>query len=204
MGVRDRRQSLRPSTKHPHRYHRHHHPVQPADTISVREPRPFFGPQVVRAAFVMALFGWGIGFYGPPIYLHAVTERTGWSLVLVSSAVTLHYLFGALVITRLPDLHRRFGVGTTAAAGACIAALGVLGWSLANAPWLLLASSLASGAGWVAMGAVAVNAAIAPWYVRLRPSALAKAYNGASIGGVVFSPLWALLIGAWGFTWAAG
>jgi hypothetical protein len=53
------------------------------------------------------------------------------------------------------------------------------------------------------MGAVAVNAAIAPWYVRARPMALANAYNGASIGGVVFSPLWVLLITRWGFTTAA-
>jgi Major Facilitator Superfamily len=50
---------------------------------------------------------------------------------------------------------------------------------------------------------VAVNAAIAPWYERGRPMALAKAYNGASIGGVVFSPLWVWLIGQWGFTVAA-
>jgi len=50
---------------------------------------------------------------------------------------------------------------------------------------------------------VAVNAAIAPWFVRKRPAALARAYNGASIGGVVFSPLWVALIGAWGFAPAA-
>jgi MFS transporter len=60
-----------------------------------------------------------------------------------------------------------------------------------------------SGGGWVTMGAVAVNAAIAPWYVRARPLALGKAYNGASVGGVVFSPLWVALIAAWGFPTAA-
>lgn len=164
---------------------------------------PFFGPWVVRATFVMAIFGWGVGFYGPSIYLHAVVQRTGWPLSLVSTAVTLHYVFGALVVTRLPGLHRRFGVGPTALAGAAAAALGVLGWSLADTPWQLMASALVSGAGWVAMGAVAINAAIAPWYVRARPTALAKAYNGASIGGVLFSPLWVLLISHWGFTVAA-
>ena len=163
----------------------------------------FFGPWVVRATFVMAMFGWGVGFYGPPIFLHTVVQRTGWPLALVSTAVTVHYLFGALVVTRLPDLHRRFGVGPTAVLGAAIAALGVLGWSVADAPWQLFAGALVSGAGWVTMGAVAVNAAIAPWYARGRPMALAKAYNGASIGGVVFSPLWVLLIAQWGFTTAA-
>jgi len=163
----------------------------------------FFGPSVVRATFVMAMFGWGVGFYGPSVFLHTVVQRTGWSLALVSTAVTVHYLFGALVITRLPMLHRRFGVGPTAVAGAACAAAGVVGWSIAVAPWQLFTCALASGAGWVTMGAVAVNAAIAPWYVRGRPMALAKAYNGASIGGVVFSPLWVWLIAHWGFTPAA-
>src|SRR5262245_47916198 len=65
---------------------------------------PFFGRCVVRAAFTLAMFGWGIGFYGPPVYLHAVIERTGWSLSWVSCAVTVHYLFGALVVAQLPRL----------------------------------------------------------------------------------------------------
>lgn len=166
-------------------------------------PSDFFGPSVVRATFIMAMFGWGVGFYGPPIFLHTVVQRTGWSLALVSTAVTVHYLFGALVVSRLPVLHRSMGVGPTAVVGAVCTGLGVLGWSVAGAPWQLMACALVSGAGWVTMGAVAVNAAIAPWYVRHRPMALAKAYNGASVGGVVFAPLWVLLIAHWGFTVAA-
>ncbi len=174
--------------------------MRPLRPLPVRTPPRFFGRWVVRAAFVMAMFGWGVGFYGPSIFLHAVVQRTGWSLTLVSTAVTLHYLFGALVITRMPWLHRRFGVGPTAVAGATCAAVGVVCWSIAGQPWQLLLSALLSGGGWVTMGAVAVNAAIAPWYVRGRPMALAKAYNGASLGGVLFSPLWVMLIGRWGFS----
>ena len=40
----------------------------------------FYGWQVVGAAFVLAFFGWGLGFYGPPVYLHAVREARGFSL----------------------------------------------------------------------------------------------------------------------------
>lgn len=163
----------------------------------------FFGRRVVHAAFVLAMCGWGLGFYGPPVYLHAVIERTGWSLGWVSSAVTLHYLFGALVVAQLPRLHARFGVGATACTGAVVTTLGVLGWALCERPWQLMAAALLSGGGWVTMGAVAVNAVIAPWFVRTRPAALATAYNGASIGGVVFSPLWVALIAALGFAPAA-
>jgi hypothetical protein len=35
---------------------------------------PFFGWRVVAGTFVLAVFGWGLGFYGPPVYLHAVQE----------------------------------------------------------------------------------------------------------------------------------
>ena len=164
---------------------------------------PSFGARVVRAAFTLAMFGWGLGVYGPPVYLHAVIERTGWPLPWVSAAVTLHFLCGAVVIARLPSLHARFGVGASAVAGALLTTLGVLGWALCRQPWQLMAAALASGAGWVTMGAVAVNAVIAPWFVRTRATALASAYNGASIGGVVFAPLWVALIAAWGFATAA-
>ena len=44
----------------------------------------FYGWRVVGAAFIVAIFGWGLGFYGPPVYLHAVRELRGWSLAIVS------------------------------------------------------------------------------------------------------------------------
>lgn len=165
--------------------------------------RPFFGTSVVRAAFVLAAFGWGVGLYGPPVFLHAVVQRTGWSLALVSSAVTVHFLVGAGVVALLPRLHGRFGLPAVTMVGAVAAAIGVLGWATAGAPWQLFIAVALTGAGWVTMGAVAINAVIAPWFSRERPMALAKAYNGASIGGVLFSPLWVALIAYAGFVSAA-
>jgi hypothetical protein len=88
-------------------------------------------------------------------------------------------------------------------AGAILLGLGVLGWALARQPWQLYAATLLSGAGWSALGAAAVNAIVSPWFVARRPAALSMAYNGASIGGVIFSPLWIGLIGAVGFPAAA-
>ncbi len=167
------------------------------------QPAAFYGHTVVRAAFVLAIFGWGLGFYSPAVFLHAVVARTGWPLALVSAAVTLHFLFGAAVVACLPRIHRQLGVAVTTAAGAAALALGVAGWALADQPWQLFTAALLSGGGWVTMGAAGINAIISPWFVRTRPMALAKAYNGASIGGVIFSPLWGVLIGWVGFTVAA-
>ena len=152
---------------------------------------------------MLAFFGWGVGFYGPPIFLHAVVERTGWPLTLVSTAMTLHFLVGALVIAMLPRLHARVGVPVSIIAGAAVTTAGVCGWAIAAHPWQLFLAACLSGMGWVTMAAVAINTVVSPWHVRTRPIALAKAYNGASIGGVVFSPLWVVLIGWLGFAGAA-
>lgn len=169
--------------------------------ISAR--RPFFGWIVVGAAFVVAAFGWGVGFYGPPIYLKAVQDARGWSVALVSTAVTVHFLIGTVVVANMPGLHRRFGLPLVTIAGAAILGLGIVGWAVAREPWQLFAATLFTGAGWVALGAAAINAMIAPWFVAKRPAALSTAYNGASVGGIVFSPLWVFLIDWGGFTQAA-
>lgn len=164
----------------------------------------FFGWRVVAAVFVLATFGWGLGFYGPPVYLHAVREARGWSVTIVSAAVTAHFLFGAIVIANLPKLYRRFGVARVTKFGSIAAAAGIAGWAVAREPWQLFAVTLLSGGGWVMMGAAAVNAIIAPWFVRHRPAALSLAYNGSSVGGIIFSPLWVVAIGRFGFPLAAG
>jgi hypothetical protein len=163
----------------------------------------FYGWRVVGAAFVLAVFGLGMGFHGPAVYLHTIHETRRWPLALVSTAITVHFLAGAVVVAHLPALHRRFGIPTVTKAGAISLAAGVFGWAIATAPWQLFGATLLSGAGWVTMGVAAINAIVAPWFARGRPAALAMAYNGGNIGGVVFSPLWAAAIGAVGFPVAA-
>src|ERR1700694_2624788 len=163
----------------------------------------YYGWRVVGAAFILAVFGLGMGFHGPALYLQRVHRRTGWPLALVSTAVTVHFLVGAVVVANLPALYRRFGVATVTKACAILLAAGVFGWAIAAAPWQLCAATLLSGAGWVTMGVAAINAIVAPWFDRDRPAALAMADNAGTIGGVVFSPLWAAAIGAIGFPAAA-
>lgn len=174
-------------------------------TLRPAAPRPgrFFGWRVVGAAFTVAVFAWGVGFYGPSVFLHALHEGRGWPVWLISAAITCHFLLSALIVARLPALHRRFGLVAVTRAGGIAAGLGVLAWALAPAPWLLFPAALISGAGWAATSTAAINAMVAPWFERRRPAALSMAYNGASIGGVVFAPLWALLIAGLGFAAAA-
>jgi MFS family permease len=171
--------------------------------MSMVRTQSFYGWRVVAAAFTVAVFGWGLGFYGPPIFLHAVREARGWPLSLISAAVTVHFLSGAAIVPQMPVLYRRFGIPAVTAAGALLLAFGVFGWAVAAAPWQFFVATLVSGVGWAAMGPAAINEIVSPWFVRGRPAALSMAYNGASIGGVLFSPLWAVAIGWLGFPTAA-
>ena len=162
----------------------------------------FFGWRVVYGAFTVAFFAWGMGFYGPPIYLQVPHESRGWSIPLVSAAITAHYLIGAVFITRLPWMYRRFSLPWVTAAGMASMIAGCLGWATAASPAMLFAATLFTGFGWAVMGGAAVNAIVSPWFIRLRPKALSFAYNGPSVGGLVFSPLWVLLIRKLGFATA--
>ena len=65
----------------------------------------FYGWRVVGAAFVLGAFGWGVGFFGPPVYLTVVQQTRGWPLVLVSTAVSFHFLVGAVTGARLSALY---------------------------------------------------------------------------------------------------
>lgn len=163
----------------------------------------FFGWQVVWAAFALAAFAWGIGFYGPGVWLQALSAGRGWSVGAVSAAITLHFLASALLVARLPAVLARFGLVSAVRAGLVLSAVGVCAWALAPAPVWLMPAALLTGAGWAMTSGAAINAIISRWFDRRRPAALAMAYNGASMGGILFVPLWAALIAGFGFGTAA-
>jgi sugar phosphate permease len=49
----------------------------------------------------------------------------------------------------------------------------------------------------------ALNAIVAKWFDRDRPIAIALAFNGASVGGMLFVPIWVYAISSIGFRSAA-
>ena len=149
------------------------------------------------------MFGWGVGFYGPGVYLAALHRSHDWPIATISLAITAHFLVSAVLITALPDAYRRFGVASVTIAGAFCAAAGAVVWTSAPQIWLLVPALLLSGVGWSAMSGAALNLIVAPWFERDRPKAISMAFNGASIGGLLFTPLWTILIAHVGLT-AAG
>lgn len=171
-------------------------------TVAMTAP-VFFGWKVVGAASVFAMFAFGVGFYGPAVFLSTLHQTRGWPVSVISAAMTAHFLLSAALVAHLAEAHRRFGIVAVTRAGIVASVIGVLAWSMASAPWQLFGAALLTGAGWAATSGAAINAMVSPWFDRRRAIALGHAFNGASIGGVLFTPLWVVLIAHIGFVGAA-
>jgi MFS family permease len=163
----------------------------------------YHGWSVVWVAFTVAVFAWGIGFYGPGVFLQTLHVTKGWPIAAISAAITAHFLIGAVIVAFLPELHRALGLANATILGAVLTALGVAAWAMSQSPNHLFLAAAVSGGGWALTSGAAINAMIAPWFDKDRPKAISHAFNGASIGGVIFTPLLVALISGIGFDKAA-
>jgi MFS family permease len=166
----------------------------------------YHGWLVVAAAFIIALLGFGVGFYGPGIYLVALERRHGWSAAEISSAITTYYVLSAALVFFAGSIFERFGARLVVATGASAMACGVVLLTLAAQPWQVYAAFAVMSPGWAAMSGAAINIIVAPWFDKRLGFAASLALNGASAGGIAVAPLMILLIGQLGFAralWSA-
>lgn len=162
----------------------------------------FYGWYVVGGAFLLALWSWGLGFYGSSIYIVALGREHGWSISTVSLAITTYYLIGAGCIALIGDTMRRFGTHRVVAAGVLAMGTGVAALTAVTSVWQLYAAFAVMAFGWSCMSLAAINIVVAPWFEARRGVALSLALTGASCGGMVIAPLLLALVEALGF--AAG
>jgi nitrate/nitrite transporter NarK len=85
----------------------------------------FHGWNVVAATCVMACVSFGLGFYGPAVYVAALQRLHGWSAAAVSAPVTLDYVAGALLTLRIGHAYERFGPRVVVAGGSVAMAAGL-------------------------------------------------------------------------------
>jgi predicted MFS family arabinose efflux permease len=159
----------------------------------------YHGWWVVLCAFVIALYGWGFGFYGLSLYLVALQKAHGWSPATISAAITFYYISGAFLIMQVGDLIQKRGARPIVLAGVTLMGAGVLGLTVADRPWHLYVAFLVMVPGWVAMGGGSINTIIAQWFDRRRGLAASLALSGATCGGLLFAPAFAWAIDSWGF-----
>ncbi len=165
----------------------------------------YHGWLVVAAAFLIAMFGFGLGFYGPGVYLVALEARHGWSVAEISPAITAYYVFGAtLLFFCVGPLFERWGARMVVAAGVVAMACGLMLLGLVARPWQVYAAFALMSVGWATTSGAAINIIVAPWFDERRGLAVSWAFNGASAGGVVAPPLLIFLITRFGLSAALG
>jgi MFS family permease len=163
----------------------------------------YHGWLVVAAAFLVALYGFGLGFYGPGIYLVALTTLHGWPISELSSAITTYYVLGAtLLFFWVGPLFDRHGARKVVVMGTVAMACGVVLLAFVTQPWHVYTAFAVMSVGWATMSGAAINIIVAPWFDRRRGLALGWALNGASAGGIIIAPLLTFLTARFGFAFA--
>src|SRR6266851_933631 len=177
-------------------------PARTLDSWPSMRLRYFAGWNVVGATFVMALFSFGLGFYGLSVHVATLQRLHGWSAAAVSAPVTVYYVAGALLTVWIGDLYERFGPRAVVIGGSLTMAAGLAALGRVTQPWQLYPTFLLMSLGWGAMSGAAINIILAPWFQRRRGLAVSIAFNGATLGGVLIAPALIFLIEGVGFTHA--
>ena len=163
------------------------------------QARYFYGWNVVGATFVMALFSFGLGFYGLTVYVATLQRLHGWSAATVSAPVTVYYVAGALLTMVIGGVYDRLGPRVVVIGGSVAMAVGLAALGVVTRPWQLYPAFLVMAMGWGSMSGAAINIILAPWWERRRGLAVSIAFNGATLGGVIVTPMLIPLIAALGF-----
>ena len=162
--------------------------------------RIFHGWWMVAGCMVVATVAWSFGLYGPSVYLHTISQMHGWSIGLVSSALTLAFLVNASVLSFVGSAISKYGPQRVMALGAVVMASGFISMSGITQIWHVYACFALMGLGWSCLSTTAITSSLAPWFDRHQGRAVSTAMLGASIGGMVGVPVLLALIGAFGFS----
>jgi len=170
----------------------------PLDETSAR----YEGWRIVVVCFLVATFGWGLGFYGQSVYVAELHRLHGWPASLISSATTFFYLFGALLVAFVGEAIRAFGPRNCLLAGLFALAAAAVLIGQVTEPWQLYAANAVLAFGWAGTSLAIITNTLGLWFDKKRGMAISLALNGASFGGIVGVPLLVAAIGHFGFSGA--
>jgi len=157
------------------------------------------GWRIVAVCFLLATFGWGLGFYGQSVYVAELHRLHGWPTSLISSGTTLFYLSGAVLVAFVAEAIKAFGPRNCMIAGTlAMAAAGVV-MGQVREPWQLYLANAALAIGWAGTSLGMITNALGLWFDSKRGMAISLALNGASFGGIAGAPLLVAAIGHFGF-----
>ncbi len=141
----------------------------------------------------MAVVGWSLTVFGVGVYIHVLSEQRGFSIGLTSLAVTVSSLVSAACLMSVGTATARFGPKPVIATGTVILALTVTTLAYCEQAWQVFIVFVGMGLGRSCLSATTISTTLAPWFERHQGRAVSTALLGASVGGMIGTPL---LLGA--------
>jgi MFS family permease len=168
------------------------HPTMRGDELEMvpqRGGRMFYGWWIVFGCLIVAVVGWSLGTFGMGVYIHVLSEQRGFSISLISSAVTISYLVSAACLISVGTATARLGPKPVIAAGSVIMGLTVAALAYCQQIWQVFLVFAVMGIGRSCLSTTSISTTLAPWFERHQGRAVSMALLGASIGGMIGTPL---------------
>ena len=140
---------------------------------------------------------YGGGLYSFVLFITPWTREFGWSRATTAGLVSAFY-FSAPFIVLGSFATKRFGAVRLLTIGITIEAMSVCLLSLTNALWQMYALRILMGFGKV-MFAICVPVVLAIWFKKRLSFALAIAWAGWNLGGLILGPVSSLIMGRYGW-----
>lgn len=159
----------------------------------------FYGWRIVAVCMLLVTVSWSLGIFGMGVYIYALTNFQGFTVTTVSTGVTAAYILGAMLSVKVGKIISCNGPHRVVAFGSLAMATGVSLMPFATESWHVIGSFLVLGLGMVCLSTNTVGSTLAPWFERFQGRAMSTSMLGASIAGMVSTPLMMSGIKAWGF-----
>jgi sugar phosphate permease len=154
----------------------------------------FRGWRVVAGCFVVLVVTAGVGFYNLTVYLQAFVQARSFSVSSVSAATGAFFLAAGISGVLVARFIERRDVRIVLVAGALLGTVTLAASSLVQSVPQLYAFYVVLGISYTSAGLVPCTTVLARWFVKKRTIALASAFTGLSLGGIVLTPLCVWLI----------
>ena len=174
----------------------------PTHSRSTKPPSATTAGGSSSVCFLLATFGWGLGFYGQSVYVAELHRLHGWPASLISSGTTFFYLFGAALVAFVSEAIKAFGPRNCLIAGTFAMAAAAIAIGQVSEPWQLYLANAVLAFGWAGTSLGIITNTLGLWFDKKRGMAISLALNGASFGGIVGVPLLVAAIGHFGFSGA--
>lgn len=163
----------------------------------------YYGWKIVAAILVLLTFSSGLSFYNHAIYLNVLAAKPEFTVQSVSLAVSIFFFTGGITGLLVARCVHNFDPRWCICAGAILSFFALTALAYVHSVWQLYLTYAVFGMGFSASSLIPATTLVTRWFRKRRAMALSIASTGLSLGGVILTPLSALMVESLSFTTAA-